>query len=98
MLLAVTDCASAPITDSANLTVVVKQGGLVVQGTTVIDASTLDPMLAGTFAVFNVPAGTAQQGSLVTEVSGMYKTKALRAHDVRVFRNATTGTQLRPGF
>jgi hypothetical protein len=99
MLVAVTDCTSAPITDTANLTLTIKQGGQAVVGTTVFDASDLDPTLAGTFAIFNVPGGPSTQApSAVTEVGGMYKTKALRTHDVKVFRGGTTGTQLRPGF
>jgi len=99
MLVAVTDCANMPITDTANLNITIKQGGTAVAGTTVLDASMLDPMLAGTFAIFNVPAGAdVQNPSAVTEVGGTYKTNTLRAHDVRVFRDATTATQLRPGF
>jgi len=99
MLVAVTDCANMPITDTANLNITIKQGGTAVAGTTVLDASMLDPMLAGTFAVFNVPAGPdTNNPSAVTEVGGTYKTHTLRAHDVRVFRDATTATQLRPGF
>lgn len=98
MLIAITDCASMPISDTANTTIVLKQGGVAVQGTMQLDLSQADPALAGTYAIFNVPAGTVEQGSLVTEVSGMYKTKALRTHEVRAFRDATTATQLRPGF
>ena len=99
MLIAVTDCASMPITDSTNLNLTIKQGGNDVQGTTVFNAGDLDPALAGTFAIFNVPTGDPQNPTAVhTEVGGTYKTKALRAHEVRVFPNGTTGTQLRPGF
>lgn len=100
MLLAVTDCSNMPISDSANLTVTIKQGGQAVAGTTVFDASQIDPMLAGTFIIFNVPVGGTPQNPTpaVTEVGGMYKTKALRAHDVKVFPGGTTGTQVRPGF
>jgi hypothetical protein len=99
MLLAVTDCATMPITDSANVTVTLKQNGAVVAGTNTLDLSQADPALAGTYAIFNVPAGaTAQAPALATEVSATYKTKALRAHTVNVFRDSTTGTQLRPGF
>jgi hypothetical protein len=98
LMIAITDCANMPISDTANTTIVLKQGGQVVQGTQQFDLSQADPALAGTYAIFNVPAGTMAEGSLVTEVSGMYKTKALRTHDVRAFRDATTATQLRPGF
>lgn len=99
MLVAVTDCANMPITDTVNLALAIKQNGAAVQGTTVLDASMLDPSLAGTFAIFNVPAGPdVDNPSAVTEVGGTYKTTALRAHNVRVFRDSTTATQLRPGF
>ena len=100
MLVAVTDCANMPISDTANLSIVLKQDGAVVAGTTQFDLSQADPALAGTYAIFNVPAGPAagNDPSKVTEVSGTYKTKALRAHSVRTFRDATTATQLRPGF
>ncbi|MDQ3341755.1 MAG: hypothetical protein M4D80_41940 [Myxococcota bacterium] len=99
MLIAVTDCANMPITDSANVVIVLKQNGQVVQGTDTFDLSQADPQLAGTYAIFNVPAGpSAGAPSAVTEVSATYKTKALRAHNVSVFRDATTATQLRPGF
>jgi hypothetical protein len=97
-MVAITDCSNMPISDTGNTTIVLKQGGQVVQGTQQLDLSMADPALAGTYAIFNVPAGTVQEGSLVTEVSGMYKTNALRTHDVRAFRDATTATQLRPGF
>jgi hypothetical protein len=89
LLLAATDCANLPL--SSNVTQTVKQGGVAVAGTDDIDLGTFDPSLAGTHAIFNVPAG-------VTEVSGMYKTTALRAHEVRVVASSTTATQLRPGF
>jgi len=99
MLVAVLDCADMPITDTANLNLMIKQGGTAVAGTTLFDASQLDPTLAGTFAVFNVPTGdVATPTSVVTEVAGTYKTTTLRAHSVRVFPGGTTGTQLRPGF
>ena len=100
MLVAITDCANMPISDTANTTIVLKQDGAVVAGTTQLDLSQAAPALAGTYAIFNVPAGPAagNDPSKVTEVSGTYKTKALRAHEVRVFRDATTATQLRPGF
>lgn len=99
LLVALTDCMNMPITDSSNITLSIKQNGTAVQGTTEFDAGQIDPMLAGTYIVFNVPAGADDQNpSVVTEVSATYKTMNLRAHDVRVFRDSTTATQLRPGF
>jgi hypothetical protein len=89
-----------PISDTANLTLVLKQDGTALSGLQQFDLSQADPALAGTYAIFNVPAGPAagNDPSKVTEVSGTYKTKALRPHSVRTFRDATTATQLRPGF
>jgi hypothetical protein len=98
MLVNFTDCAGMPINDDANTTISVKQGGTAVQGTTELQAGSFDPSLAGTTIVFNVPAGDDQTPSAITEVGGTYKTTALRAHNVRVYRNATTATQVRPGF
>lgn len=89
LLLAATDCGNVPL--ASDVTMTVKQGGVAVAGTDDIDLGTFDPSLSGTHAIFNVPAG-------VTEVSGMYKTTALRAHEVRVVAASTTATQLRPGF
>jgi hypothetical protein len=97
LLIASTDCASVPLT--SNTTLVVKQGGTAVAGTTDIDLGALDPTLAGTHAIFNVPVGPGTPATpAITEVSGTYKTTALRAHEVRVFPGGTTATQLRPGF
>jgi hypothetical protein len=100
MLVRVTDCSDAAITDTDNLSLSIKQGGQVVAGTTELSAGLLDPALAGTFIIFNVPVGgtTPNFVPAVTEVGGMYKTKALRAHEVKAFPKGTTGTQLRPGF
>jgi hypothetical protein len=91
VVLAVTDCSSMPIGDTGNLMVTVKQGGSDVMGTDVLDAGTLDPALAGTFFIFNVPAGT-------TELGAVYNGMTLRAHDVRVAAATTTATLVRPGF
>lgn len=96
MLVVITDCNGVAI--QKNTTLVVKQGGTVVQAmvTSLADA---DPALAGTFLVSNLPAGPdAQNPSAVLEISGTYKTTQLRAHEVRVFRDSVTATQLRPGF
>jgi hypothetical protein len=99
LLLAVTDCATMPITDTGNVQITVKQDGVAVQGTQVVDASMFAPQFAGTFAVFNVPVSSDNQvNSKLTEVGGSWKGKALRAHNVTVFRDSTTATQLRPGY
>lgn len=99
LLVALTDCANAPISDTANITLSIKQNGMDVQGTMSIDAGMFSPQLAGTFVVFNVPAGPdAMNPSAATEVGATYKGMAMRAHSVNVYRNSTTGTQLRPGY
>jgi hypothetical protein len=96
----VTDCTDAAITDAANLSLSIKQGGQAVQGTTELNAGDLDAALAGTFIVFNVPVGgdVDNPEPAVTEVGATYKAKALRAHEVKAFPSGTTATQLRPGF
>jgi hypothetical protein len=94
--LAVTDCADAPITESQDITLTVKQNGAAVSGTSLIDLGTLDARAAGTFLICNVPANA---GTTTTEVGGTYKTTMqLRAHNVKVVAGATTGTILRPGY
>jgi len=86
--LIVTDCANTPIGGAA---LTVKQGGVDVAGTTVIDASMFSAMGAGTFMVFNVPAGA-------TEVGATYMGHTLRAHAVLAVAGQTTATQITPGF
>lgn len=92
LTLAVTDCASTPIGDSANLTISVKQNNAEVQGITVVDLGGLSQMAAGTYVVCNVPEDAT------TTVGATYKTMALRAHDVKVVKGTTTATILRPGY
>lgn len=91
MVLALVDCANMPITDTANITLALKQGGQPVQGTTELNVSSLAPQLAGTYAIFNVPAGDI-------EVGATWKGMPLRAHTVGSFAGASTLTILRPGF
>jgi hypothetical protein len=86
-----TDCQDQRITDSANVTLTIKQGGTVVSGTTVIDLGALSPMAAGVFLVCNVPAG-------VTNVAAKYMSTTLLAHDVNVTAATTTSTEIRPGY
>ncbi len=94
--IAVTDCADAPITESQDINLIVKQNGAAVAGTSVVDLGSLDARAAGTFLVCNVPANG---GSTTTEVGATYKTTMqLRAHNVKVVAGATTATILRPGF
>jgi len=89
--LLVTDCMSNPISDSANLTVSVQQGGSDV-GDTPINAGQLSSMAAGFWMICNVPAGTA------TTVSAKYMNTTLLAHDVVVTAGTTTETIVRPGY
>ena len=95
MTLEITDCANKPIADSANVTLVVKQGGTDVAGTTVFDLGSLQPQAAGTYFVFNVPANTTTQVG-VTYMMGSTPV-TFRAHNVRVESAATTATIVRPG-
>lgn len=86
----VTDCANKPISDSANLTLTVKQNGMDVTGTTVFNAGQYYSQAAGTYFVFNVPPGA-------TEVGATYNGMALLAHTVGVVAQTTTATQVKPG-
>jgi hypothetical protein len=92
LIVALIDCSNMPITDSANVELSIKQNNVEVTGTTVVDASSFDPNLAGGFLVFNVPPGE------VTTVGATWNGMALRAHDVRIVATTTTVTLLRPGF
>ena len=93
--LAVTDCADMPITDTANLTLSVKQGGNQVSGTDEVNLGDLSMQAAGTFLICNVPANA---GTTTTEVGATYNGMMLRAHSVKVVAGATTSTLLRPGY
>ncbi len=92
VIVAIVDCMDNPITDTTNVALSIKQNGSDVAGTTVIDASSIDPALAGGFAVFNVAPGAA------TTVGATYKGMQLRAHVVRVVAATTTETIVRPGY
>ncbi len=91
LVLAVADCTNMPITNTDDIVLEIKQGGVAVAGTTEINASMFSPMLAGTYLVFNVPPG-------VTSIGATYKGMALRAHDVSVVAATTTATAVRPGY
>lgn len=95
LAIAVTDCANMPITDTANINIVVRQGGQPVAGAQVVDLSSfpgLPAEVAGLFIVCDVPANDA------TEVGATYMGTALRSHTVKAVANTTTTTQVRPGF
>jgi hypothetical protein len=98
ILLAVTDCANQPITE--DITLSIKQGGTPIAGANEVDLGQFAAQLAGTKAIFNVPAGTAMNPFAATEVGAVYtkSNKTLRAHVVTVFADATTATIVRPGF
>ena len=87
----IADCASMPITDTANITLSVKQNGAAVTGTKTLDVSTINPMAAGLFIVSNVPPGA-------TVVGAKYKTMDLRAHTISVVATTTSETIVRPGY
>lgn len=91
LVLAIADCMNMPITNTNDIVLQIKQGGVAVAGTTEINASMFSPMLAGSYLVFNVPPG-------VTSIGATYKGMALRAHDVNVVAATTTATAVRPGY
>jgi hypothetical protein len=90
--LAITDCADMPLGDTPNLTIVLKQGGTAVSGTSVVDLGQASSQAAGTYIICNVPEGAT------TEVGATYNGMALRAHNVKVVKATTTATILRPGY
>jgi hypothetical protein len=93
LVLAVTDCNNKPI---AGATPSIKQNNT--NEGTVFDPSTVQPQLAGTFIVFNVPDGA-------TDVSATAMGMMLPAHTVQVHKQtagqngvpSVTVTQVRPG-
>jgi hypothetical protein len=93
LVVAVTDCGATP-QPLAGATLSVTQGGNAVGE--VFDPSVLDPQLAGTFIVFNVPDGA-------TEVAGSYGGMTFPAHTVQVHKQnglaipSLTETAVRPG-
>lgn len=90
--LAITDCADMPITDMDENDIVIKQNGTAVTGLGVVNLGSLNQQAAGTFLICDVPPGA------MTNIGGTYKTKALRAHDVKIVADTTTATILRPGY
>jgi hypothetical protein len=90
LALAVTDCASVPISDTANVMLSVKQGGNAVTGTKTVDLGALQSQAAGTFIIFNVPPGA-------TDVSATYMGMQLLTVPVNVTAGASTETVIRPG-
>jgi hypothetical protein len=93
--LALVDCALQPITDSGNVMITLEQGGTVVTGTGVLDASQFNAMAAGTFLVCAVPGSST---GVATEVSATYLTHTFAAHTVKAVTGETTSTLLVPGY
>jgi hypothetical protein len=93
LIVAVTDCGATP-QPLAGATLSVTQNGNAVGE--VFDPSVLDPQLAGTFIVFNVPDGA-------TDVAATYGGMTFPAHTVQVHKQnglaipSLTETQVRPG-
>lgn len=88
--LAVTDCAGAPVTDTANLTV--KINGTAVPAGDLIDLGEFQAEAAGTFLVCGVAANAA------TTVGATYKTTNFITHSVKTVAGTTTATLLIPGY
>jgi hypothetical protein len=88
ILVVVTDCALTPVQTS---TLTVQQKGADIPGAEIVDAGLLAAELAGTFIVFDVPPGTTTIGATVDGT-------AFRAHDIEVFADETSATQVTPGF
>jgi hypothetical protein len=88
--IALVDCAGTPISDAANVTLSIKQGGVDVPGTTVIDASQFSPMAGGGYIVTQVPPA-------VTVVGASYKSMPFLSVTVTTVATSTIQTLLRPG-
>ncbi len=97
LALVFTDCADAPITDSTNLAITIKQGGNEISASTqMLDLGAISAMAAGTFLVCNVPEnGTTTVGATYTS-GGVPRT--FRSHNVKVVKATTTATLVRPGW
>lgn len=89
---AITDCAGAPVTDSTNVLLTVKQNGTAVQNLEVVPLGDFAPQAAGTFLICGVPANPA------TEVSATYMATNFLAHSVKTVADTTTATLLIPGY
>jgi hypothetical protein len=90
LALLVTDCANTPISDSANITLSVKQGGQDVTGTNTVDLGSLASQAAGSYIVFNVPPGS-------TDITATYMGMQMLTVTADVVADASTETELRPG-
>jgi hypothetical protein len=84
----VTDCSSPPLAISGAV-VAVTQNGVPVGNTQ--DAGALDPQGEGAFITFDVPPGP-------TLISATYNGMTFRAHSVGTTGDATTATQIKPGY
>jgi hypothetical protein len=95
VLVAVTDCANTPITDNANVDIVVKQGGTVVasaEATSLAGIPGAPAEISSLFIVCGVPESDA------TELSATYNGMPFIAHSVKTVNSTTTATQLTPGY
>jgi hypothetical protein len=90
VVIAATDCNDTRITDSANVTVSVKQGGSTA-GDMPIDLGAQTSMAAGLFLVCNVPPGA-------TTVGATYMGHTFLAHSVTSFAGTMTESMIRPGY
>lgn len=86
LILVVTDCALTPVVEAS---LSVQQNGTDVG--TIVDIGQVAAELSGTFFVFDVPPGTTTVGATVNGA-------AFRAHDIEVFADETSATQVTPGF
>jgi hypothetical protein len=84
----VTDCALTPVSGA---TLTVTQNGNAIPGATVFDAGAFVDQLAGTFFVFNVPAGEVTVGATVQGTT-------FHSHAIQSFAGQTSATQVTPGF
>lgn len=86
LYVSVIDCADAPIASSNNLVLSVKQGGLPVTGTSVVEYPG-----PGSYLIFNVPPGA-------TEIGASYFGVPLLSHTISVVGATTTQTYVRAGY
>jgi hypothetical protein len=88
------DCTGALITDHKNVTLIIQQNGSDVSGTNIINAASFSHAFDGDYFILNVPVGQTNVGASYNGVT----MRTLRNHTIESIAQATTVTQLRPGY
>jgi len=94
LALQLVDCTGALIADPKNVTLIIQQNGSDVGGTNIINAASFSHAFDGDFFILNVPIGQTNVGAIYNGVT----MRTLRNHTIESIAQATTVTQLRPGY